>query len=58
MIRDVVSFLDYSICAEISLGLFVSVFVAVTLRTLLLSRRNTTAMAAIPLEEGHKEPVQ
>lgn len=58
MIRDVVSYLDYSDCAEISLGLFVAVFVSVCFQTLLLSRKNTEQMAAIPLEEGLKELVR
>lgn len=52
MIRDVVSYLDYSNCAEISLSIFVVVFVSVSLRTLLTSRAATQQMAAIPLDEG------
>lgn len=52
MIRDVVSYLDYSNCAEISLSIFVVVFVAVSLRALLISRSSTEKMAAIPLDEG------
>ncbi len=48
MIRDVVSFLDYSDCAEISLTIFVVVFVSVSLRALLTSRTATQRMAAIP----------
>ena len=52
MIRDVVSYLDYSNCAEISLSLFVAVFVSVSLRALLTSRAITQQMAAIPLDEG------
>lgn len=51
MIRDVVSFLDYSDCAEISLTLFVMVFVAVSLRALLTSGAAARQMAAIPLDE-------
>lgn len=56
MIRDVVSYLDYSNCAEISLAIFVCVFVAVSLRALLTSRSTAAAMAAIPLDEGVPEP--
>ena len=58
MIRDVVSFLDYSNCAEISLSIFVVVFVAVSLRALLISRTSAESMAAIPLDEGIREPRQ
>ena len=55
MIRDVVSYLDYSNCAEISLSIFVVVFVAVSLRALLISRASAQHMAAIPLDEGIKD---
>lgn len=58
MVRDVVSYLDYSVCAEISLALFVAVFVSVSIRTLLLSRRSTQHMASIPLDEGLREQAQ
>ncbi len=58
MIKDVVSFLDYSNCAEISLAIFVTVFVAVTLRTLLTNRNTTEKMAMIPLDEGRREPAE
>ena len=58
MIRDVVSHLDYSNCAEISLTIFVVVFVAVSLRALLTSRARAERMAAIPLDEGIREPRQ
>ncbi len=52
MIRDVVSYLDYSNCAEISLTIFVVVFVAVSLRTLFTSRAVVQHNSAIPLDEG------
>ena len=55
MIRDVVSYLDYSNCAEISLTLFVVVFVAVSLKALLTNRASTQRMAAIPLDEAIRE---
>lgn len=54
MIKDVVSYLDYSICANISLVIFMMVFVAVTLRTLLFRRDTMNRQAAIVLEEGNK----
>lgn len=55
MIKDVVSFLDYSICAEISLAIFITVFLAVSIRTMLTSRKESHRMAMIPLEDGGKE---
>ncbi|MGN6137161.1 MAG: hypothetical protein ACTHOU_21970 [Aureliella sp.] len=58
MLRDVISFLDYSICAEISLSIFAVVFVAVSLRALLTSSASAAQMAAIPLDEGAREPSQ
>ena len=56
MIKDVVSYLDYSTFQEIALAIFVTVFVAVTFRTLFIQRSKTDRMAMIPLDEGHKEP--
>jgi cytochrome c oxidase cbb3-type subunit IV len=55
MIRDVVSYLDYSIFAEIALALFVTVFIAVSIRTVFRSRKEIEQMARLPLEEGRKE---
>lgn len=52
MIRDVVSYLDYSDCAEISLTIFVVVFIAVSLRALLTSRQVASRLAAIPLDDA------
>ncbi len=52
MVRDVVSFLDYSDCAEISLTIFVVVFVAVSVRALLTSRAVASRMASIPLDDA------
>ena len=52
MIRDVVSHLDYSLCAEISLGIFVALFLLIGGRTLLLPRQQTQRMAEIPLDES------
>lgn len=56
MVRDVVSFLDYSDCAEISLTIFVVVFVAVSLRALLTSRAAASRMASIPLDDAALKP--
>lgn len=55
MIKDVVSYLDYSVCAEVSLAIFVVVFVAVTLQTLLSGKTRMEGYASIPLDEGRKE---
>ncbi len=55
MIRDVVSYLDYSICANISLVIFVVVFVAVSLRALLTSGAAAKRMASIPLDDATLE---
>lgn len=51
MVRDVVSYLDYSQCANISLTIFFVVFVAVSLRAILTSRAAATRMASIPLDD-------
>lgn len=56
MVRDVVSFLDYSDCAEISLTIFVVVFIAVSLRALLTSRAAASRMASIPLDDAALKP--
>lgn len=53
MIRDLMKYLDASFCAEASLILFLLVFFAVTLRTLLVVRKNEAqANASIPLSDG------
>lgn len=52
MVRDVVSFLDYSNCANISLLIFFVVFVAVSLRALLTTRAAASRMASIPLNDA------
>ncbi len=52
MIRDVLGSLDYSLCAEISLVLFLMVFIAVSLRTLMTNRHSTSACAELPLQDN------
>jgi uncharacterized membrane protein YjfL (UPF0719 family) len=54
MIKDVVSYLDYSACANTSLVIFMVVFIAVTLRTLWLRKESMNHNASIVLEEGHR----
>jgi hypothetical protein len=54
MIKDVISYLDYSVCAEISLALFVAVFLSVSIRTLVARRDSMNQHASIVLEEGKR----
>ncbi|MEM9646595.1 MAG: hypothetical protein AAF989_16510 [Planctomycetota bacterium] len=56
MIRDLVSALDYSICAEVALALFVGTFVLMLYGTLRLSRGATDRFAAIPLSDDVEDP--
>ncbi|TWU02454.1 hypothetical protein [Stieleria varia] len=56
MIRDIVSFLDYSICAEVALALFVGTFFLIFYGALRLSRNATDKFAAIPLSDEVEEP--
>ena len=51
MLRDVVTALDYSMCAEIALAIFATVFLAVGVRTLLAGRGEFDHCAAIPLND-------
>lgn len=53
MIRDLMKYLDASFCAEAALILFLLVFLAVTIRTLLFVRKTEAhANASIPLNDG------
>lgn len=51
MLRDVITALDYSMCAEIALAIFATVFLAVGVRTLLANRSELDECAAIPLND-------
>lgn len=51
MVEQVVSALDYSLCAEAALVIFAVTFVAVSVRTLVQKRSWSERQAAIPLEE-------
>ena len=51
MIRDLVSSLDYSDCAEAALVLFVAAFGWILYGTLRLSRSATDRFASIPLSD-------
>jgi len=52
MIRDLMHYLDASFCAEIAILIFFGVFFAVTIRTLLSSKKLSADQAAIPLTDG------
>ncbi len=53
MIRDLMKYLDASFCAEAALVLFLLVFFAVTVRTLLYVRKTEAhANAILPLNDG------
>ena len=56
MIRDIVSSLDYSACAEAALILFVAAFGLVLYGALRLSRQSSERFASIPLSDEVKDP--
>jgi len=56
MLRDVISSVDYSLMAEIALGLFVVAFSITVYGTLRLSRRTTDRYASIPLSDRVEDP--
>ena len=56
MIKDLVCSLDYSICAEITLGLFVVAFAGILLGSLRLSKDAATRFAPIPLNDNVEDP--
>jgi len=55
MIRDLVSAIDYSDCAEVALALFVVSFAVMCYGTLRLSRKATDRFASIPLSDDNVE---
>lgn len=56
MVKDLVSALDYSNCAESALILFVSTFVVIIYGAMRLSRNATDSFAAIPLSDNVETP--
>ena len=56
MLRDVIQSIDYSLCAEIALGLFFAAFGLMLLSTLRLSRQATDRFASIPLSDRVEDP--
>lgn len=55
MIKNITSFLDYGIFAEIALAIFASVFVAIVIRTLLTKTDITKRQAQIVLDGQEEE---
>jgi hypothetical protein len=56
MLKDVVSWLDYSVFDEIALVLFAICFAAIVLWSMLLSRETTDRLGAIPLTDEVVDP--
>lgn len=56
MIKDLVSALDYSDCAEAALLLFVVAFGLIFYGALRLSRESSERFASIPLSDEVKDP--
>lgn len=56
MIKDLVCSLDYSICAEMALGLFVVAFIGILFGSLRLSKGAADRFASIPLNETVEDP--
>ncbi len=56
MVRDIVSALDYSDCAEAALLIFVVTFGFIVYGALRLSRQATDRFASIPLSDEVKDP--
>ena len=55
MIKQVLNHWNASLCAELALVIFASVFLAVTIRTLLTNRKLTAEQANVVLEDGVEE---
>ncbi|MEM6468116.1 MAG: hypothetical protein AAF802_01005 [Planctomycetota bacterium] len=56
MIKDLVSFLDYSSCAEVALALFVGTFLLIFFGAFRLSHQATEKYASIPLNDQVEDP--
>jgi|694.fasta_scaffold02520_4 hypothetical protein len=52
MVKEVISSLDYSVCAEAALVVFFLVFVAISIRTFFADHAAMTRQSAMALEEG------
>lgn len=51
MIKQLTSFLNYGLFAEIALAIFIIVFISIVVRTLLISREDSEKQAAIVLSD-------
>ena len=56
MLKDVVSWLDYSVFDEIALVLFAICFLAIVIRALMLKRETTDRLGSIPLTDDVVDP--
>jgi len=56
MIKDILCEVDYSVCAEFALALFVVAFATITYGTLRLSRNASDRFASIPLTDHVEDP--
>lgn len=56
MIKDLVSSLDYSTCAELALAVFVVAFFAILFAAFRLSASATDRFANIPLSDQIEDP--
>jgi hypothetical protein len=56
VIRDLLGWLDYSLCAQLALVLFAMVFAAVALQLMRAPRSEMEGYAAIPLRDGEENP--
>ncbi|QDT03833.1 hypothetical protein K227x_22180 [Rubripirellula lacrimiformis] len=56
MIKDLVSALDYSLFAQVALGLFVATFVVIFYGAFRLSSQATSRFASIPLSDDVEDP--
>ena len=56
MIKDLVSALDYSACAEVALALFAGTFLLIFIGAFRLSSSSIDKFAAIPLRDRVEDP--
>ena len=54
MIRDLLGWLDYSLCAQVALVLFAAVFIAWSVQLARAPRKEMDGYAAIPLRDGEE----
>jgi hypothetical protein len=54
VIRDLLGWLDYSVCAQAALVLFAAVFISVSIQLMRAPRKEMEDYAAIPLRDGEE----